>query len=245
MRSAAPPARLVEMASAYYRTAGPFAVHFAQGKLSIDPVFSAILARDLLAARPRILDLGCGQGLLAAWLLAAYALYASDGAGAWPRGWPRPPRFESYSGIEINPREVERARQAFSFDPGPAVRVVHGDIRDVDYATADAVVILDVLHYLDYTAQERVLQRARRALATRGVLLLRIGDAAGGARFALSKAVDSAIALARRRRWVPLSCRPLREWQKLLERCGFDAAQPLPMSEGTPFVNVLLRAEVA
>jgi len=52
---------------------------------------------------------------------------------------------------------------------------VHGDIRDVDYGSADAVVILDVLHYLDYPAQERVLQRVRGALGPRGLLLLRPG----------------------------------------------------------------------
>ncbi|HUJ52313.1 MAG TPA: class I SAM-dependent methyltransferase [Steroidobacteraceae bacterium] len=238
-----PPARLVEMASAYYRGAGMFAWRFAQGKLSGDPMFTAILARDLLAGRARILDLGCGQGLLAAWLLAARALYTS--ARDWPRGWPPPPRFESYSGIEINLSEVARARHAFALDPGAAVQVVHADIRVADYPSADAVVIMDVLHYLDYTAQERVLQRVRQALAPQGLLLLRIGDAAGGAGFVLSKAVDSAIALVRRRRWVPLKCRALREWQALLAGCGFSAWHALPMSAGTPFVNVLLRAEVA
>jgi SAM-dependent methyltransferase len=245
MSRTTPPARLIEMASAYYRSAGLFAWRFAQGKLSADPMFSAILARDLLAGRARILDLGCGQGLLAAWLLAARALYASASDGAWPHGWPPPPRFESYNGIEINPREVARARHAFALDPGAAVQVVHGDIRDGPYPGADAVVIMDVLHYLDYTAQQRVLQRVRHALAPQGLLLLRIGDAAGGAGFVLSKAVDSAIALVRRRRWVPLKCRALREWQALLAGCGFSARHPLPMSAGTPFVNVLLRAEVA
>jgi len=245
MSRAAPPARLIEMASAYYRTAGAFAWRFAQGKLAGDPLFSAILARDLLAGRPRILDLGCGQGLLAAWLLAANALHASERSNAWPRSWPRPPRLESYNGIEINPREVARAHRAFALDPGASVRIVHGDIRDVDYAPADAVVIMDVLHYLDYTGQESVLQRARGALPAHGLLLLRIGDAAGGAGFALSKAVDTAVALVRRRRWVSLQCRALREWQALLTRCGFRVGHPLPMSEGTPFVNVLLRAELA
>jgi len=243
MSRTTPPSRLVDMASAYYCGAGMFAWRFAQGKLSGDPMFTAILASDLLAGRARILDLGCGQGLLAAWLLAARALYASE--RDWPRGWPPPPRFESYSGIEINLSEVTRARHAFALDPGAAVQVMHGDIRVADYPCADAVVIMDVLHYLDYTAQERVLQRVRQALAPQGLLLLRIGDAAGGAGFVLSKAVDSAIALVRRRRWVPLKCRALHEWQALLAGCGFSAWHPLPMSAGTPFVNVLLRAEVA
>src|SRR4029077_9386784 len=117
------------------------------------------------------------------------------------------------------------------------VQIVHGDIREVDYGSADAVGILDVLHYLDRHAQEHVLQRLRSALPPQGLLLLRVGDAAGGMRFALSKAVDQTVALVRRRRWIRLECRPLRAWERLLSGCGFRT-HALPMSEGPPFVNV-------
>lgn len=237
-------APLVEAASAYYRGAGRFAWHFARGKLGTDPVFAAILAHGLLGDRAHVLDLGCGQGLLAAWLLAAHACHASERPGAWPRGWPAPPKLNSYAGIEINPHEVARARHAFALDPGAAVQIVHGDIRDVDYATADAAVILDVLHYIDYSAQQRVLERVRGALPPHGVLLLRIGDAAGGSAYHFSRLVDQTVVLLRRRRWLPLKCRPLRDWQRLLTSCGFRA-RALPMSTGTPFANVLLHAEVA
>ena len=239
-----PLAPLVDAASAYYRGAGRFAWQFARVKLGSDPVFAAILAQGLLVGRRRVVDLGCGQGLLAAWLLGAHGCYASATTGAWPHGWPAPPRLAAYVGIEINAREVARARAAFVLDPGAAVQIVHGDIRDVDYAPADAVVILDVLHYLDYHAQEGVLKRVHGALAPQGLLLLRVGDAAGGFGFHLSRTVDQAVALVRRRRWISLNCRPLRAWQELLSGCGFSA-RALPMSAGTPYVNVLLRAEAA
>jgi SAM-dependent methyltransferase len=237
-------APLIATASAYYRGAGHFAWHWARGKLAADPAYRAILARGLLSGRSRILDLGCGQGLLAAWLLAARACHSSDATRVWPPGWPQPPWLRQYTGIEINAREVARARRAFALDPGTELEIVHGDIRDVDYGTADAVVILDVLHYLDYPAQERVLHRVRGALGQDGLLLLRVGDAAAGARFALSKAVDQTVALVRRRRWVRLECRPLRVWEQLLAGCGFRT-HAVPMSDGTPFVNFLLRAELA
>ena len=243
MSGASAPAPLIGAASACYRGAGRVAWHFAHAKLWGDPVYAAILSQGLLGGRQRIVDLGCGQGLLAAWLLSAHAVYASERQRAWPRGWPPPPTLTSYTGIEINPREVARAQQAFALDPGSAVQIVHGDIRDVDYPAADSVVILDVLHYLDYSVQERVLERARSTLAPRGLLLLRIGDAAGGVPFHFSRTVDKAVVLLRRRRWLPLRCRPLHDWQRLLVARGFRA-RTLPMRART-FANVLLHAELA
>ena len=61
------PTVLIDRASERYRNAGVFAYNFARGKLRGDPVFRALLERGMLLGRGRILDLGCGQGLLAAW----------------------------------------------------------------------------------------------------------------------------------------------------------------------------------
>ena len=233
---------LVESASSYYRGAGRFAWHFARGKLHGDPVYAALLSQGLLGHGPRILDLGCGQGLLAAWLLAAGALHERKLAADWPASWPAPPPLGQYFGIDADPREVARGHRAFA--QVPLIRIVQGDITHVDYPAADAVVILDVLHYIDYRSQEAVLARVRGTLVPGGKLLLRVGDAAGGARFALSQAVDAAVVLLRQHRWARLWARPLSEWRALLARFGF-AVRALPMSQGTPFANFLLVAEPA
>jgi SAM-dependent methyltransferase len=230
-------AALVTAASAPYRAAGRFAWHFARGKLGGDPAFAAILERGLLNGRARLLDLGCGQGLLAAWLLAAGAAHRE---GRWPDRWPGAAVPERLSGIEINPREVARARTAL----GSRVQFVEGDIRHVDYGSVDAIVLLDVLHYIDSASQEAVLQRARAALAPGGVLLLRVGDADGGVGFMLSKLVDRVVAFARHGRPIRLVCRPAREWRALLASLGFTT-ESVPMSQGTPFANVLLVARLA
>ena len=63
--------RLIDHASEPYRAAGRFAYPFARGKLGADAVFCGRQQRGLVPRNARIPDLGCGQGLLAAWLLAA------------------------------------------------------------------------------------------------------------------------------------------------------------------------------
>jgi SAM-dependent methyltransferase len=216
-------ARMVDAASAPYRAAGRFAWHFARGKLRGDPAFRHFLEAGLIPAGARVLDLGCGQGLLASLLRAAPA-----------------PHIASYRGLELMARDVERAHRALSADCG----VERGDIRDADFGTVDAVVILDVLHYMPRDAQDAVLRRVRDALAGGGVLLLRVGDAAAGLPFRLSNWVDWTVALARGHGATRFHCRSVAQWRSALEALGFDV-QAEPMSRGTPFANVLLRARPA
>jgi SAM-dependent methyltransferase len=225
---------LLDAASEPYRNAGRFAYYFARGKLRADPVYRAILELGLLSGRTRVLDLGCGQGLLAAWLRAAEHCYAR---GAWPWGWPPAPRTLSTRGIELMARDVERARRAL----GSASEVLHADIRSASFGAVDAVVILDVLHYLDPQAQRQVLRRVRAALPSRGLLLLRIGDAAAGLRFRYGQWSDKLVMLLRGHSIVTQHCRSTVEWRALLQECGFDS-EAKPMSRGTPFANVLLIA---
>jgi hypothetical protein len=104
-------------------------------------------------------------------------------------------------------------------------------------------VVLDVLHYVDLEAQEGVLRRVRDALQPGGRLLLRIGDADSRRGFAISQWVDRTVTRIRGHRVSPTWGRPLKDWMALLERLGFSA-QSIPMSEGTPFANVLLVADL-
>lgn len=227
---------LVQEAAAPYRAAGRFAWHFARGKLGGDPVFAGLLEHGLLAGKHVILDIGCGQGLLAAWLLAAQA---RQKRGGWPPHWPAAPQPTSLRGIDLLPRDVERARYAL----GDAARFELGDMRKADFGRADAVVILDVLHYVGADAQEDVLRRARDALAPSGRLILRVGDANGGWPFRFSKMVDSVVGFVRGNRDMQLFCRSVPAWVELLNLLGFRV-RAMPMHAGTPFTNILLVAEL-
>ena len=140
-------------------------------------------------------------------------------------------------GIELRRPEVVRAQRAL----GTACGVTQGDIRTAAFGRADAVVVLDVLHYLPAGAQPETLQRIRAALPAGGLLLLRVGDAAAGLRFHVTRWTDRLIMLGRGHGVVTTQCRTLAEWRELLEQCGFDST-PAWMSQGTPFANVLLTA---
>jgi 2-polyprenyl-3-methyl-5-hydroxy-6-metoxy-1,4-benzoquinol methylase len=69
---------LVEAASAPYRAADRFAWRFARRKLGGDPVFRHVLERGLIKPDSRLLDIGCGQGLLASLLNACGVAARSD-----------------------------------------------------------------------------------------------------------------------------------------------------------------------
>lgn len=227
---------LIDRASEPYRAAGRFAWHFARGKLGGDPVFAGLLEHGLIPQGARVLDIGCGQGLLASWLLSAQALHD---AGEWPAHWPASPAPRAIHGIELMPRDVERARRAL----GDAAVFTVGDMCAADFGQADAVVVLDVLHYVSIAAQDDVLRRIRDALMPRGVLVLRVGDAAGGWPFRFSVWVDHVVTFIRGHRNSRLHCRPLDDWKAALGALGFSV-RSLPMNEGTPFANILLVAQL-
>jgi len=240
---------LHDQASAPYRQGGPFAWHFARGKLGYDPAFRGIVSRGLIGpGRPRMLDIGSGQSLFANLL---HSMAGMQRAGRWPAAWAGTPPAPVYTGIELMPRDVARAQSSVGHIR-PAPTIVCGNMCTAEFPACDVVVILDVLHYVDLPAQEGVLLRVRDALrrgaADRqgqvpGRLLLRVGDAASRRGYAISQWVDHTVTRIRGHKVSPTWGRTLAEWIALLQRLGFTV-QPLPMSEGTPFANVLLVADI-
>jgi hypothetical protein len=140
--------------------------------------------------------------------------------------------------LELMPKDVTRARTAL----GDRARIEQGDIRTADFGKTDIAIILDVLHYISYEAQEEVLRRIRAALPDGGTFITRIGDAAGGLPFYYSNWVDRVIFFMRGHGIIPIYCRTADQWLEVLTRCGF-AARAMPMHKGTPFCSVMLIAK--
>lgn len=226
--------RLIEATAARYLPAGPFACHYARGKLRHDPLYFRLLREGLIPDEARVLDLGCGQGILLALL---------DTVGRFfhlfdrPDGWPWVPRDLRLRGIDRQAGAVRRARLAL----GAAASIVQADLLAVRLPESDVIALFDVLHYLPRAAQEEILEQAVRALHRDGSLLVRVADRQRGARTWLTALSDRLATLLRGELWGAYHLRPLSEWRRLLESMGLRV-QAMPMSRGTPFSNVLLIA---
>ncbi len=221
-----------------FQPGGRFAVGFAKGKLTGDPVFEYFLRDGVLSESKDILDLGCGQGILSALLIEAAKAQAE---GHWPADWP-PVSPSNIHGIELMASDVRRAHAALGqHAPGEGASFEVGNIATTAFSPCDTVVILDVLHYLPYDAQIDVLERVYDALQADGQLLLRIGDQDGGFGFRWSNWVDHVVTWCRGHRLPRLYCRGLEEWVDLLKTLGFEV-DVKPMSQGTMFANILLHA---
>jgi len=224
---------LFEAATRPYAGAGTFAWRFARGKLRHDPVFFFLLRRGLLPDRESLLDLGCGQGILLSLLKAAKEQYQ---AGAWPRDWPAPPLNLGLRGIELSEPRVRVARRALG-----GLQVIQGDLRDLGLQPCSVIVMFDVLHYLDSEEQERLLDRAAAALAPGGLLLVRETDAGAGFAFRVTRWSEILAGALRGELAQRLHYRSAVEW--IAELAGRDfSVRVEPMSEGTPFANLLFVA---
>ena len=230
---------LLDDASRPFRSGTHFAYHYARGKLSSDCIFRELLKRGIFPAQARFLDLGCGQGSLFAWLLAAHHLHRQ---GHWPSDWAPAPEPLSLRGFELMQKDVDRATKAFGTDH-PLVDIRQGDMCKVDFGQADVVTILDALHYIDHLRQKEVIKRIYAALPPGGLFLTRVGDADAGLPYHICNWVDHAVTFVRGHRLPTLYGRKLAEWIDLLKNTGFTV-ETMPMSEGKPFANIMLICRV-
>lgn len=234
-RHAGPKKRLIEHMSRRFVPTGVFSWEFARGKLRHDDALLAAVTTGLLPDRGRLVDIGCGRGVLLATLVSARELHAE---GHWPPEWSVPPGALELVGIEARRRVAAVARRAL----GDAARIERADVADRPLPACQALVLFDVLHYMAEGAQVELLVRAARALDRGGVLLVREADAAGGLRFLFTRLAERLCAIARGAPRQRFHWRSAADWAALLRSSGFHEVLHSHVSR-PPFANVLLKAQ--
>ncbi len=223
---------LVEEASRGYVGAKLHHWFFVRGKLRWDPVYLEILRLGIAPSEGRLLDLGCGRGVLMAALRAARALH---GRGIWPGNWPVPSEAVEMVGVEVRGELLDVARAAL----GEEVRLVPGDLAAFSPPRATAVFLVDALHYLPKTTQAELLERVSCCLEEGGVLVIREADGGAGARFTFTKAMEYLAAWLRGDWSAELHFRSLQEWAGLVQLHGCRLER-LVGTGHRPFANGLV-----
>ena len=226
---------LLRAASRRFLRGGIYPWQFARWKLRLDPVFLALLRDGHLPDRGRLLDVGCGQGVLLALLVGAREQYRR---GEWPPDWAPPPLNLELQGLERRRDRVWVARRALR----DSAQVERCDVREAAFPRCAAIAMLDLLLYLEPDDQRRLLEKTAAALEPGGVLLLREADAAAGLAYQVTRWSARLSAMGTGGLWPQIHCRSAPEWASLLETLGFSVAAMEPMSAGTPFANVLFVA---
>jgi cyclopropane fatty-acyl-phospholipid synthase-like methyltransferase len=240
-----PAAALVNSAARLYRRSGAFPFRFAQGKLRHDPVVVDILFLNCLSHASqspiRLLDLGCGQGLLFAVMDASMRQMGGVPCKDGRAGQPAVAYARGYDVAPVNVRWGQ-SMLANRQQPNFQAQIEVADIRTLELPECDVVVAIDVLHYLSFGEQEKLLLRISEALAPGGRLVLRIGDAEQLRASRISRWVDRVVAKVRGQGWAPLWMRPLLDWQGVLQRLGFAVTQ-VKTYRSWGSVNVLVVAD--
>lgn len=216
---------LIGDAAASYLDVGISAWELANGKLRLDPLYREAYRRIAWPDDGRILDLGCGRGLMLSVAAAHYRRRPGAAAGV------------ALCGFEYRPRMVRLARRAL----GDAAVVEQADLAMSPLPACAVAMLFDVLHCLPEGAQESLLTRVRDSVEPGGLLAIREADAGGGWRFAAGQACNRTVALCQGRWRRRFHFRTAAEWAALLGRHGFTL-QDGPVRQSGLFANVLMVA---
>lgn len=188
---------------------------FARAKLRHDPVHLRLLRAGAIPSGGRLLDLGCGRGILGAAIAVAREMAAD---GRWPETWPAPPRPDGIVGVDSHRRHVRAARKALA-DRG-AARVV--DLRSWAPPPFRTAVLVDVLHDLDDAGQRDLLRRLVARMDPGGRLVVREIDPSAGWRRRVAAWGERLAASLRPRGRRGLNFRDPRGWADVLGSVGLE-----------------------
>ena len=195
---------------------------YVRTKLLGDPVARMIadLEGDAPGALGSLLDVGTGRGQLPVLLLELG-------------------RATEAAGFDWDGRKIEEARSAAASAPALPATFEKADVRGAEIASADTALLIDVLHYVDLPAQDRLLDEVASRVRAGGRVVVREADTERGLRSALTWLEERFFTWVRFNRGERVRFRPAREIVARLEANGF-ACEVRPAWGIAPFSNVLV-----
>jgi uncharacterized protein len=132
---------------------GPVLEWYLRVKIRLEKDYQ--LFHELLPRKGRILDIGCGYGFM------SYMLHFAS------------PEREII-GYDYDEEKIDVANHCFSRNAN--IHFLKTDITRMQPGPADAIILADVLHYLEPDQQETIIHKCMNELRAGGVLIIRDGD---------------------------------------------------------------------
>ena len=132
---------------------GPFLEWYMKIKIDLEKNYQRF--HEMIPKQGDILDIGCGYGFL------AYMLSFTS-----------PER--KITGIDYDEEKIETANNCFSKSSN--INFVSSDISAYTFQEYDAIIMADILHYLQPDEQELVIKKSIRHLRRGGVIIIRDGN---------------------------------------------------------------------
>jgi SAM-dependent methyltransferase len=171
------------------------------------------LVESHVPRRGRVLDFGCGYGMLSNFL----ALKSPD---------------RRVLGIDLNRERIEVAKRSSKGHPEVSFQL--GDVRDFQGTPFDAVVMTDVLHHISDDKVRELLRIIRSCLSDNGILVVLDVDRSPLRKFYTTYLIDRLLNLTRSLHY--------RSWDLLMRRLGqsgFWVYQAIRADRGLPLSDVI------
>ncbi len=175
----------------------------------------------LLPDEGRILDVGCGFGLFAAY----FGLTQSG---------------RQITGLDPNPRRIELAEHVAERVGLTQHRFLAADVRTADVerdAPFDAIYVLDVMHHIPAGDQRSVLERLHHLLSPGGTLIIKDITTEPHHQLVFTEMMDRLMVGWRE----PLAYRHHRAWGELLSEIGFKV-RIVRVPDVLPYPHVVIAA---
>ena len=136
-----------------YLYKGPFIEWYMRIKTKLEKNYQVF--HELVPRQGKILDIGCGYGFM------TYMLYFTSNQRA-------------ITGIDHDEAKIEIASHCFSRTA--TVNFVYSDILNFTFEKYDAIILADLLHYLQPDEQQQVIEKCIGQLNPNGIIIIRDGD---------------------------------------------------------------------